>query len=281
MSNLTVSIWEVCDPQELPKSLEMTMAMKAILKSRKAQITPRFLDFSNEILTLTANNLEKFKDDLDFLREMSELPKHLSKNESPVLDLSLPQKEFTFFLTEVIKIANHYNVVILLEDLWFAFLPQDVIYPVDAREKWQQINSETDATPFDTIENFPQSNALIKKYFIEQLSPQLTDLGFVLSTHEPDIVFTHPQHNCQLNIGLDGECGMYEIFADLVFHQATEQIAQLFNQPFTGSELTVSVNQLINWQLPVDYRSIRSFDDVTRFMSGFNKDIVPLLKQLN
>ncbi|MBK7299359.1 MAG: hypothetical protein IPI79_02455 [Moraxellaceae bacterium] len=281
MSNLTVSIWEVCDPKELPKSLEMTMAMKAILKSRKAQITPRFLDFSNEILTLTANNLEKFKDDLDFLREMSELPKHLSKNESPVLDLSLPQKEFTFFLTEVIKIANHYNVVILLEDLWFAFLPQDVIYPVDAREKWQQINSETDATPFDTIENFPQSNALIKKYFIEQLSPQLTDLGFVLSTHEPDIVFTHPQHNCQLNIGLDGECGMYEIFADLVFHQATEQIAQLFNQPFTGSELTVSVNQLINWQLPVDYRSIRSFDDVTRFMSGFNKDIVPLLKQLN
>ncbi len=216
MSNLTVSIWEVCDPKELPKSLEMTMAMKAILKSRKAQITPRFLDFSNEILTLTANNLEKFKDDLDFLREMSELPKHLSKNESPVLDLSLPQKEFTFFLTEVIKIANHYNVVILLEDLWFAFLPQDVIYPVDAREKWQQINSETDATPFDTIENFPQSNALIKKYFIEQLSPQLTDLGFVLSTHEPDIVFTHPQHNCQLNIGLDGECGMYEIFADLV-----------------------------------------------------------------
>jgi hypothetical protein len=167
MSNLTVSIWEVCDPKELPKSLEMTMAMKAILKSRKAQITPRFLDFSNEILTLTANNLEKFKDDLDFLREMSELPKHLSKNESPVLDLSLPQKEFTFFLTEVIKIANHYNVVILLEDLWFAFLPQDVIYPVDAREKWQQINSETDATPFDTIENFPQSNALIKKYFIE------------------------------------------------------------------------------------------------------------------
>ena len=86
-------------------------------------------------------------------------------------------------------------------------MPQDVIYPVDAREKWQQINSETDATPFDTIENFPQSNALIKKYFIEQLSPQLTDLGFVLSTHEPDIVFTHPQHNCQLNIGLDGECG--------------------------------------------------------------------------
>ncbi|MBK6756363.1 MAG: hypothetical protein IPP76_00235 [Moraxellaceae bacterium] len=116
-----------------------------------------------------------------------------------------------------------------------------------------------------------------------QRTPQInpTDLNSILNAVEPDIVFTHPQHNCQLNIGLDGECGMYEIFADLVFHQATEQIAQLFNQPFTGSELTVSVNQLINWQLPVDYRSIRSFDDVTRFMSGFNKDIVPLLKQLN
>ncbi|HNN28603.1 MAG TPA: hypothetical protein PKL36_06065, partial [Agitococcus sp.] len=78
-----------------------------------------------------------------------------------------------------------------------------------------------------------------------------------------------------------GECGMYEIFADLIFHQATEQIAQVFNQPFTGSELMVSVNQLINWQLPVDYRSIRSFDDVARFISDFNQQLIPLLKQIS
>lgn len=59
-----------------------------------------------------------------------------------------------------------------------------------------------------------------------------------------------------------------------------EQIAQLFNQNFTGSELTISVNQLLNWQLPVDYRSIRSFDDVKHFVELFNQRIIPLLKQL-
>ena len=115
-----------------------------------------------------------------------------------------------------------------------------------------------------------------------QRTPQInpTDLNSVLNAVESDIAFTYTSKNCQIKIGLDGQCGMYEIFADLVFSQATEQIAQLFNQPFTGSELTVSVNQLSNWQLAVDYRSIRSFEDVARFISGFNQQLVPLLKQL-
>ena len=162
------------------------------------------------------------------------------------------------------------------------FLPDGRILPENKAQEWHAQIEEMMAFGQQQMDlGFPQSNPLIKKYFIEQLSPQLTDLGFVVSTHEPDIVFSHSKHYYQLNIGLDGECGMYEIFADLIFHQATEQIAQVFNQPFTGSELTVSVNQLINWQLPVDYRSIRSFEDVARFISGFNQQLVPLLKQIS
>ncbi|MCB1657143.1 MAG: hypothetical protein H6996_11340 [Moraxellaceae bacterium] len=170
----------------------------------------------------------------------------------------------------------------------------------DVTIKWHQQFKEMMAFGQQQMDlGFPQTHRLMQQYVIQQLSPVLMDLNFtleplvqrtpqinptdlnsILNAVEPDIVFTCASKSCQIKIGLDGQCGMYEIFADLVFSQTTEQIAQLFNQPFTGSELTVSVNQLINWQLPVDYRSIRSFEDVTRFISGFNQQLVPLLKQL-
>ncbi|HNA21527.1 MAG TPA: hypothetical protein PLN40_08955, partial [Agitococcus sp.] len=96
MSNMKIAMWEVSDPKELPKSLVMTVAMKTLLQIRKVQITPSFLEFVKEMLTLVASNLEKFRGDLDFLRQMSDLPKTLPKYESAVLDLFLPQKEASF-----------------------------------------------------------------------------------------------------------------------------------------------------------------------------------------
>jgi len=182
-------------------------------------------------------------------------------------------------LYAIVKIANRNRFLVLDTSNQRVFLPDGRILPENKAQEWHAQVEEMMAFGQQQMDlGFPQSNPLIKNYFIEQLSPQLTDLGLVFSTHEPDIVFSHPKYHYQFNIGLDGECGMYEIFADLVFHQATEQIAQLFNQPFTGSELTVSVNQLINWQLPVDYRSIRDFDDIARFIQLFNKKCIPLLK---
>jgi len=166
MSKLIISIWEVCDPKELPKSLEMTMAMNALLKIRKAQITPRFLDFANEILTFIANNLEKFKDDLDFLREMSDLPKTLSKNEAAVLDLSLPQKESSFFLNEIVKIASKYNIVMLIQGLKLAFLPDNLIYPADGNEKWQTIINVPPPKKLKAFKKWakPIITAIVKRY---------------------------------------------------------------------------------------------------------------------
>lgn len=193
---------------------------------------------------------------------------------------NLPPINAKHFLYAMIKIAKGWGLILDTANQR-VFLPDGRILPENKAQEWHAQVEEMMAFGQQQMDlGFPQSNPLIKKYFIEQLSPQLTDLGFIISTQEPDIVFSHSKHYYQLNIGLDGECGMYEIFADLVFSQATEQIAQLFNQPFTDSELTVSVNQLINWQLPVDYRSIRSFEDVTRFISGFNQQLVPLLKQI-
>lgn len=171
---------------------------------------------------------------------------------------------------------------------------------LDVPIKWhQQFKEMMDFGKQQMDLGFPQTHRLMQQYVIQQLSPVLMDLDFtleplvqrtpninpsdlnsVLNAVEADIVFTCISKNCQIKIGLDGQCGMYEIFADLVFSQTTEQTAQLFNQPFTGKALTVSINQLLNWQLPLDYRSIRSFEDVARFISGFNKQLVPLLKQL-
>ena len=136
MSNMKIAMWEVSDPKELPKSLVMTVAMKTLLQIRKVQITPCFLEFVKEMLTLVASNLDKFRDDLDFLRQISDLPKTLPKYESAVLDLFLPQKEASFFLDEIVKTASKYNIVILIQRLELAFLPNNVIYPADGNEKW-------------------------------------------------------------------------------------------------------------------------------------------------
>lgn len=184
------------------------------------------------------------------------------------------------FLYAIVRIAKDCGLILDTANQR-VFLPDGRILPEKKAQEWHAQVEEMMVFGQQQMDlGFPQSNPLIKKHFIEQLSPQLTDLGFVVSTQETDIVFTHPQHQCQLNIGLDGECGMYEIFADLIFRQTTEQIAQLFNQPFTGNELTISVNQLLDWQLPVDYRSIRSFDDVSSFIERFNQRLIPLLKLL-
>lgn len=166
MSKLIISIWEVCDPKELPKSLEMTMAMEAILKSRNARLTPHFLNFVKEILNFIANNLEKFKDDLDFLREMSDLPTTLSKHETAVLDLSLPQKESSFFLNEIVKIASQYNIVMLIQGLDLAFLPDNVIYPADGNEKWQTIINVPSPKKLKDFKKWakPIITAIVKKY---------------------------------------------------------------------------------------------------------------------
>lgn len=205
----------------------------------------------------------------------------IAKQRTHMLVFELPPIDRIYFMYGIVQMFDR-SYVVLDTANQRVFLPDGRILPENKAQEWHEQIQEMMASGQQQMDlGFPQSNPLIKKHFIEQLSPQLTDLGFVVSTQETDIVFTHPQHQCQLNIGLDGECGMYEIFADLIFHQATEQIAQLFNQPFTGSELTVSVNQLINWQLPVDYRSIRSFDDATRFIERFNQHMIPLLKQLN
>lgn len=204
----------------------------------------------------------------------------IANKEMRMFVFELPPIDRIYFMYGIVQMFDRHFVILDTANQR-VFLPDGRILPENKAQEWHAQLEEMMAFGQQQMDlGFPQSNPLIKKYFIEQLSPQLTDLGFIISTQEPDIVFSHSKHHYQLNIGLDGECGMYEIFADLVFSQATEQIAQLFNQPFTDSELTVSVNQLINWQLPVDYRSIRSFDDVTRFISGFNQQLVPLLKQI-
>ena len=176
MSKLIISIWEVCDPIELPKSLEMTMAMKAILKGQKARLTPHFLKFANEFLTFIANNLERFKDDLDFLREMADLPKTLSKNETAVLDLSLPQKESSFFLHEIVKIASQYDIVMLIQGLGLAFLQNNVIYPADGNEKWQTIINVPSPKTLKAFKKWakPIITAIVKKYGFEPISANFT-----------------------------------------------------------------------------------------------------------
>lgn len=176
MSNLTISLWEVFEPTELPKSLEMTVAMKALLKIRKVQITPRFLEFIREMLTFIANNLERFKDDLNFLREMSELPKTLSENEVSVLDLSLPQKESSFFLHEIVKIASQYNIVMLIQGLGLAFLPNNVIYPADGNEKWQTIINVPSPKTLKSFKKWAKTiiTAIVKKYGFEPISANFT-----------------------------------------------------------------------------------------------------------
>lgn len=206
--------------------------------------------------------------------------KDVEKQKLIMWEGNLPPINAMHFLYAIVRIAKDCGLILDTANQR-VFLPDGRILPENKAQEWHAQVQEMMTFGQQQMDlGFPQSNLLIKKQFIEQLSPQLTDLGFVFSTHEPDILFAHPQHHCQVNIGLDGECGMYEIFADLIFHQATEQIAQLFNQNFTGSELTISVNQLLNWQLPVDYRSIRSFDDVKHFVELFNQRIIPLLTQL-
>ena len=177
MSNLTISIWEVSDPKELPKSLVMTVAMKTLLQIRKVQITPCFLEFVKEMLTLVASNLEKFRGDLDFLRQMSDLPKTLPKYESAVLDLFLPQKEASFFLDEIVKIASKYNIVILIQRLELAFLPNNVIYPADGNEKWQ------------TIINVPRPKKL--KAFKKWAKPIITEIVKKYGFEPIDANFSH------------------------------------------------------------------------------------------
>ena len=212
----------------------------------------------------------------------------------------LPRINTKQSLYAIVQLANKNKFLVLDTANKRLFLPDGRILPENKAQEWyEQIQEMMTFGQQQMDLGFPQSNSLIRKYFAENITPQMMDLGFILepfkkrspqmnnnniemmmSAGEPEIVFFHPDYDCQLRIGLDGQCGMYEIFADLIFHQTTEQIAQLFNQPYTGHELTISVNQLLDWQLPVDYRSIRSFDDVSSFIERFNQRLIPLLKLL-
>lgn len=251
-------------------------------------------------LMFAINNYFRFQPHRSLKTFWNDAIDEVKKKQLIMWEGNLPPINAKHFLYAIVKIVKDNNALILDTANKRVFLPDGRILPENKAQEWHEQIQEMMVFGQQQMDvGFPQSNSLMRKYFAEQLTPQIIDLGFILESlkkrspqmnsnniemmlnaGEPDIVFSHPEYDCQLRIGLDGQCGMYEIFADLIFHQATEQIAQLFNQNFTGSELTISVNQLLNWQLPVDYRSIRSFDDVKHFVELFNQRLIPLLKQL-
>lgn len=95
MSNLTISIWEVSAPKELPPNFIMTIAMSVISRGQKARISPHFLGFLDELYVFVGKNAEYFKDDFEFLKQMMSFGEILSENKTAILDLfclvSLPQ----------------------------------------------------------------------------------------------------------------------------------------------------------------------------------------------
>lgn len=97
MSNLTISIWEVVEPTELPPNLPMTIAMSVIRRGQKVRISSHFVEFLDALYVFVGKNAEHFKDDFDFLNQMMSFGQILSENKTGLLDLILPHYGFSFF----------------------------------------------------------------------------------------------------------------------------------------------------------------------------------------
>lgn len=186
MSNLTISLWEVVEATELPPNLPMTIAMSVIRRGQKARISPHFLEFLDAFYVFVGKNAEHFKDDFDFLKQMMSFGQILSENKTAILDLLLPHYGLGFFLNEVVAIASKYNIIMLVEGLELAFLPNNVIYPIDALNKWHEISNKVNPVirfkKFEALQKWAKDKVthLLSQYDFKPVSDDFPRLHMYL-----------------------------------------------------------------------------------------------------
>lgn len=121
----------------------------------------------------------------------------IAKKETLMLVFELPLIDRIYFMYGIVQMFDRHHVILDTANQR-VFLPDGRILPEKKAQEWHEQIQEMMAFGQQQMDlGFPQSNPLIKKYFIEQLSPQLTDLGFVVSTQETALCLR--THNISVN----------------------------------------------------------------------------------